>query len=89
MVRRGEHSHQMNGIIGLLLKKHFPSLVNLHGKEELGFTWAHYQADVDDKFPNKTERIKAEVCDHFTCVEGFEKQAGVALENTVKNISPI
>lgn len=61
MVGRGNHTRQVNSIIGVLLKKHFPGLITLHGKEEPGFTWAHYQAAPDKNFGNKAERIKAEI----------------------------
>lgn len=88
VVGRGNHTRQVNSIIGVLLKKHFPGLITLHGKEEPGFTWAHYQAAPDKNFGNKAERIKAEIWCYYTCLEGLEEQAGLAVEKSAKHILP-
>jgi hypothetical protein len=63
----GCHTHSVNGILGLLCKEHFSSLVEFAGKTELTYTFDHY-AIIDDardlvgrQFPNKAERVKAKL----------------------------
>ena len=61
------HTRSVNGILGLLCKEHFPSLVEFAAKTESAYVFDHY-AVADDardlvgrQFPNKAERMKAEL----------------------------
>jgi hypothetical protein len=63
----GCHTRKVSGILGLLVKEHFPGLVQFAGREEPPYTFAHYvnAPDATDllgrTFPNKAERVKAEL----------------------------
>ena len=63
----GVHKSQVNGILGLLCRQHFPGLVAYGGVQEPAYTWEHYVAvpDAPDRdarvFDNKAERVKAEL----------------------------
>ena len=61
------HSRSVSGIIGLLLKEHFPGMVEYKGREEPAYTFAHYAAAPDTAdlagrdYANKAERVKAKL----------------------------
>ena len=63
----GDHARHVNGILGLLIKEKFPSLVPFGGTVESAYTWAHYVAvpDIPDRdgrvFADKAQRVKAEL----------------------------
>lgn len=61
------HTCLVNGILGHLLKEHFPG-IGLHvGMYELAWHWEHYhsKADMEDPlgrvYDNKAEQVKAEL----------------------------
>ena len=63
-VSGGDHARHVNGILGLLIKEKFPSLVQFGNTIELAYTWAHYAAvpDWDGRvFADKAQRVKAEL----------------------------
>jgi hypothetical protein len=55
------HKRSVNGILGLLCREHFPSLVEYGGVTELAYTFDHYAAapDAEDRdgtvFNNKAD----------------------------------
>jgi hypothetical protein len=61
IVVAGVHKHQVNGILGLLCREHFPGLIEYAGVREPAYTWEHYVAvpDAQDRngrvFANKAE----------------------------------
>jgi hypothetical protein len=61
------HTRQVNGILGLLCREHFPDLVQYVGVTQLAYTFDHYVVAPDAKdrdgrvFNNKAERVKAEL----------------------------
>lgn len=63
----GAHTRQVNGILGLLCREHFPGLVEYAGVREPAYTFGHYVAadDAEDRagrvFNNTAERVKAEL----------------------------
>ena len=63
----GDHARHVNGILGLLIKKKFPCLVQFDGTIEPAYIWAHYAVvpDVPDwesrVFADKAQRVKAEL----------------------------
>ena len=63
----GDHARHVNGILGLLIKEKFPSLVQFGGTIEPAYMWAHYAAipDTTDRdgrcFTDKAQRVKAEL----------------------------
>ena len=66
-VSGGDHARHVNGILGLLIKKKFPGLVQFGGTIEPAYTWAHYAAilDTPDRdgrvFANKAQCVKAKL----------------------------
>jgi hypothetical protein len=58
------HKRSVNGILGLLCREHFPSLVEYGGVTEPVYTFDHYAAapDAEDRdgriFNSKAERVK-------------------------------
>ena len=67
MASGGGHTHQVNGILGLLCKEHFPGLVEYAGVTRPAYSFDHYAAapDAADQarrvFNNKAERVKQEL----------------------------
>lgn len=69
MIERGSsHKRKVNGILGVLCRRHFPGMVSHHGIEEPAYTFDHYFCPKDDTrdqqcrlFPNKAERVLAEL----------------------------
>ena len=63
----GGHTCQVNGILGLLCKEHFPGLVEYAGVTGPAYSFDHYAAapDATDQarrvFNNKAERVKQEL----------------------------
>ena len=63
----GDYARHVNGILGLLIKEKFPSLVQFSGTIEPAYTWAHYVAvpDTPDQdgrvFADKAQHVKAEL----------------------------
>jgi len=63
----GAHTFKVNGILGLLCRKHFPRLVEYAGVTEPAYTFDHYAAvpDAEDRagrvFSNKVVRVKQEL----------------------------
>ena len=63
----GAHTHQANGILGLLCREHFPGLVEYAGVMGPAYTFDHYAtaSDAEDRdgrvFNNKAERVKQEL----------------------------
>ena len=63
----GAHTRQVNGILGLLCKEHFPGLVEYAGVTGPAYSFDHYAAAPDTTylvgraFPNKVARVKAEL----------------------------
>ena len=61
------HTRQVNGILGLLCKEHFPGLVEYAGVTGLAYSFDHYAAapDAADQarrvFNNKAEWVKQEL----------------------------
>lgn len=62
------HRRKVNGILGLLCRRHFPGIVTHHGIEEPAWTFHHYYVptpDIRDRecrhFPNKAQRVLAEL----------------------------
>ena len=62
----GDHTHHVNGILGLLIKKKFPGRVQFGRTVEPAYMWTHYAAVLDTldqdgrAFADKAQRIKAE-----------------------------
>ena len=67
MASGGGHTCQVNGILGLLCKEHFPGLVEYAGVTKLAYLFDHYATtpDATDRarrvFNNKAERVKQEL----------------------------
>jgi hypothetical protein len=67
MAGGGAHTRQVNGIIYLLCKEHFPGLVEYAGVTGPAYSFDHYAAapDVEDRanrrYNNKAERVKQEL----------------------------
>lgn len=86
------HTRQVNGILGLLCREHFPDLVQYVGVTQLAYTFDHYVAAPDAKdrdgrvFNNKAERVKAELWDFFRCQEGFEDRAALVANKVYKKL---
>ena len=63
----GGHTCQVNGILGLLCKEHFPGLVEYAGVTGPAYSFDHYAATPDAAnrarwvFNNKAERVKQEL----------------------------
>jgi hypothetical protein len=62
----GGHGRNLNGILGLLCREHFPGLVEYAGVTGLAYTFDHYvvapnAVDWDDREFNKAERVKQEL----------------------------
>jgi hypothetical protein len=63
----GCHTRSVSGFLSLLLKAHFPGLVQFGRKEEPPYRFAHYANAPDARdllsreFPNKAERVKVEL----------------------------
>ncbi|XP_072148972.1 uncharacterized protein [Setaria viridis] len=88
----GDHARHPNGILGLLCRLHFPGLVEFDGTTKPAYTWEHYVAvcdalDQDGRvFPNKAERVKAELWDFFRCQEGYEARAATVAHEAAKKL---
>ena len=50
----------VNGILGLLCRQHFSSIVTYASKTEPAYSFDHYAAALDAEYPNKAARVKAE-----------------------------
>lgn len=50
----------VNGILGLLCKKHYPGLVLYRDSREPAFTFDHYEVAPDPDYRNVAEKVKAE-----------------------------
>jgi hypothetical protein len=50
-------SRHVNGIPGLLLKTHFPGIVDYAGRREPAYTFKHYYNGDDDREVNKAVRV--------------------------------
>ena len=67
MASGGGHTRQVNGILGLLCKEHFPSRVEYAGVTGLAYLFDHYAAapDATDRarrvFNNKAEQVRQEL----------------------------
>ena len=67
VVSGGDHTHQVNGILSLLCKEHFPGLVEYARVTGPAYSFDHYAAayDAADRarrvFNNKAERVKQEL----------------------------
>ena len=67
MASGGGHTCQVNGILGLLCKEHFPGLVGYAGVTGPACSFDHYAAALDAAdqarrvFNNKAERVKQEL----------------------------
>ena len=67
MASGGGHTRQVNGILGLLCKEHFPRLVVYAGVMGSAYSFDHYTAapDAADRarrvFNNKAEQVKQEL----------------------------
>lgn len=48
MVAPGDHDRHVNGILGLLVKTHFPGKVNYAGQQVLATKWKYYFVTDDD-----------------------------------------
>ena len=63
----GAHTRQVNGILGLLCKEHFPGLVEYARVTGSAYSFDHYAAapDATDRarrvFNNKAEQVKQEL----------------------------
>jgi hypothetical protein len=61
------HTRQVNGILGLLCREHFPGLVKYAGVMGSAYTFDHYAVVpnardlVGREIPNKAERVKQEL----------------------------
>ena len=67
-VAGGAHTRQVNGILGLLCRHHFPGIVPFGGGQEPAYTWEHYAQARDGgpdregrSFPNMAARVLAEL----------------------------
>jgi hypothetical protein len=67
LVAPGDFKRKPNGVLGILLKRHYPDVVVVAGEEVAASTWEHYvsKADILDRagreFDNKAERVLAEL----------------------------
>ena len=66
IVQGGAHTLQVNDILGLLCKEHFPGLVEYDGVTEPAYSFDHYAAapdavDRDRRVFNKAEQVKQEL----------------------------
>ena len=66
MASGGGHTCQVNGILGLLCKEHFPGLVEYAGVTGPAYSFDHYAAapdavDRDRRVFNKAEQVKQEL----------------------------
>ena len=50
----------VNGILGLLCRQHFPSIITYASKTELAYSFDKYAVALDAEYPNKAVRVKAE-----------------------------
>jgi hypothetical protein len=57
-VSSGGLARHVNGILGLLLKTHYPGIVDFAGKREPAYTFDHYFNGPDAKEENKAVRVK-------------------------------
>lgn len=63
----GCHQRPVNGILGLLVREHFPGLVTHGGLVEPATTFKHYESAPDGEdlvgrqFANKAERVRFEL----------------------------
>ena len=60
MVVSGGSARLVNGILGLLCRQHFPSIVTYASKTELAYSFDHYAIALDAEYPNKAAQVKAE-----------------------------
>ncbi|KAI5016138.1 hypothetical protein ZWY2020_005989 [Hordeum vulgare] len=76
----------VNGVIGILLKEHFPGMVTFPGEGnvlEVARTWEHYKACEDVgtfnniEVHNKAEWVFAEIWDFYRCKDGKLEEAQV------------
>lgn len=67
-----------NGILGGLLKEHFPGMVKLPGDKhvlEPAYSWNHYKAKRDALGLTFAQRVKAAFWDFYKCEEGKDQEA--------------
>jgi hypothetical protein len=57
-VSGGGLARHVNGILGLLLKTHYPGIVDFAGKREPAYTFDHYFNGLDAEEENKAVRVK-------------------------------
>ena len=60
MVVSGGSARLVNGILGLLCRQHFPSIVTYASKTEPAYSFDHYAIALDVEYPNKAAQVKAE-----------------------------
>lgn len=56
----GQKGRQINSILGLLIRQHYPGLVEFNGVTQPPWTWAHFYAAEDSEHGSVAGRIKAE-----------------------------
>lgn len=80
------HGRMPNHMLGSLLKKHFPGLVQLKSDKPAmaGFTWEHHKAAKDKRDVSKAEHVCREFWNHFACKPGFEDHAAKVIEYVAK-----
>ena len=60
MVVLGGSARLVNGILGLLCRQHFPSIVTYASKMEPAYLFDYYVVASDAEYPNKAAWVKAE-----------------------------
>ncbi|KAL6650327.1 hypothetical protein ACP70R_009252 [Stipagrostis hirtigluma subsp. patula] len=86
----GSHKRQVNGILGLLCREHFPGMVPVGGRSVLATMFDHYAVveDFPDRegrvYANKAERVLADLWDFYRCEPGQEARAAMVARTVCK-----
>ena len=67
VVVSGGSARLVNGILGLLCRQHFPSIVTYASKTELAYSFDHYVVASDAVYPNKVAWVKVEFWVSLPC----------------------
>ncbi|XP_051209965.1 uncharacterized protein [Lolium perenne] len=79
---RRKPTREYSNILGGLIRKHFPGIVNLpSGGRDVAWTWKHYSyaEDPSGKCTNMQERVVRHFWKYFTRAEGEEIACDVIL----------
>ncbi|KAM0893150.1 hypothetical protein ACQ4PT_025288 [Festuca glaucescens] len=85
----GKECRHANGILGRLLKDHFPGMVKFPGdnhEEEPAFTWHHYKAKVDGNGRSFAQRVNDEFWQYYKCEDGYEEVAEYVMEKACRKL---